>query len=91
MERRCRSTSARRICFRGSDPDEDGNATSNPTTDLRITYLLYERLNRAYPYWPLSDLKGMTPRQRRYWLAMGELRMKIKKTIMEKGQVPLDG
>jgi hypothetical protein len=35
-------------------------------------YLNYEVLAQAYPGWSLSEIRAMTGRQRRFWLAMIE-------------------
>lgn len=90
MGRRHRSTSRRSTCFLGSD---DKARRIEPTTDYQLTYLEYEAIHRHHRHWPLSDLKTMTPRQRKYWKKIGELRTRTiindKKKIHENGGVPI--
>jgi hypothetical protein len=46
---------AGRICF---NPDE------------RSLYAVYEAIASNYPGWQLSEIRGMSARQRDYWMAM---------------------
>jgi hypothetical protein len=73
--------------------DRRGQVVIKPTTNSQQVYLQYERLHRTHPHWPLSDLMGMTPRQRKYWLAMGkqraEQRQREMQRILERGQSPV--
>ena len=90
MGRRRRSISRRRTCFLGS---ADETKRINPTTDYQLVYLEYEFIYRHHRSWPLSDLKAMTPRQRKYWKKIGELRTRTiindKRKVIESGGVPI--
>lgn len=70
-----------------------GKVSIEPTTNYQLVYLQYERLHRTHPHWPLSDLVGMTPRQRKFWLAMGKQRTEQRKRdigrIIERGEIPV--
>lgn len=61
--------------------------------NYQLVYLQYERIHRLHPTWPLSDLKGMTPRQRKHWLKMGTLRTEQRRSQAEKiirsGGIPI--
>jgi len=61
-----------------------GRIVIKPTVIYQKTYLDYERLHRTHPHWPLSDLRGMTPRQRRHWLRMGDLRAQQRQRDIER-------
>lgn len=56
-------------------------------------YLEYELVHRHHRHWPLADLRAMTPRQRRYWKKIGELRtatiINEKKKVIDNGGVPI--
>jgi hypothetical protein len=43
-----------------------------------------------HPRWQLSEFKSMTPRERKYWRAVGEYLMERKLSLFEAGKELLE-
>lgn len=75
------------------DDPPKGRVVIKPTLNYYGLYIQLEQLHRSHPNWPLSELLGMTPRQRKYWIAMGKRRTKDRadqtKKIIEGGGIPV--